>query len=170
MPQIYKFALRGVDVVELRAMTEEVFRDYYENAVREYAADHVKAGNWKPEEALALSRREFEELLPNGVASPDQYLYSVWDTATGDNVGLVWYALKKNRGAPYAFIYDFVIYESFRRKGYGEQTLRALEEVVKPRGIHEIELHVFGYNTGARALYEKSGYEATNIRMLKKLD
>ena len=32
-----------------------------------------------------------------------------------------------------------------------------------------ISLHVFGHNRVARALYEKLGYETTNVNMTEKL-
>ena len=66
-------------------------------------------------------------------------------------------------------IYDFLIYEEHRRKGYGKQTLVALEEKVKELGIETIALHVFGHNQAAIDLYQKTGYKMTNIQMQKKL-
>ena len=33
----------------------------------------------------------------------------------------------------------------------------------------KIQLHVFGHNSGARALYRKLGYEETNVIMTKRL-
>ena len=37
------------------------------------------------------------------------------------------------------------------------------------QGLETLALHVFGHNPGARALYEKLGYEITNINMAKHL-
>jgi RimJ/RimL family protein N-acetyltransferase len=36
-------------------------------------------------------------------------------------------------------------------------------------GADKVELHVFGHNQGARALYEKLGYTPTSIVMVKPL-
>jgi ribosomal protein S18 acetylase RimI-like enzyme len=36
-------------------------------------------------------------------------------------------------------------------------------------GINSIRLHVFGYNHSAIAMYQKLGYETTNLQMEKKL-
>jgi RimJ/RimL family protein N-acetyltransferase len=44
-----------------------------------------------------------------------------------------------------------------------------MEEVVKIAGLNVIGLHVFGYNTGARAMYEKLGFEVTDVMMRKWL-
>jgi ribosomal protein S18 acetylase RimI-like enzyme len=45
-----------------------------------------------------------------------------------------------------------------------------LEELARGMGIREVALHVFGHNHAARALYEKAGYEITNINMTRTLD
>lgn len=66
-------------------------------------------------------------------------------------------------------MYDFLVYEPYRRCGYGWQALQALEQNVRALGLDTIGLHVFGHNHAARALYEKAGYEVTNINMAKKL-
>ena len=34
----------------------------------------------------------------------------------------------------------------------------------------KVELHVFGHNPGARALYERSGFATTSVVMSKRLD
>lgn len=157
-------------MVRLIPMTQSDFEPYLEHAIYDYAQEHVKAGTWDQAQAVEASRKEFEVLLPNGVASENQFLFSIQDDLTQAKVGMLWFALKENRGSPFAFIYDFNIYPEFQRKGYGAQALEALEVQVKQRGLHEIELHVFGHNHAARALYDKAGYETRNIRMVKKLD
>jgi hypothetical protein len=45
----------------------------------------------------------------------------------------------------------------------------AMEAEVKAMGLDRISLHVFGHNPGARRLYEKLGYETTNVYMAKQL-
>jgi ribosomal protein S18 acetylase RimI-like enzyme len=84
-------------------------------------------------------------------------------------VGILWVAIN-HRGLPTAFVFDVEIYEAFRRCGYAEQAFLRLEEEMKALGMTKIGLHVFGHNHAARALYEKVGYETTNIQMAKALD
>ena len=156
-------------MVHLIPMTESEFQAYLQTAVREYAEEHVRAGNWHPADALEKSEKEFQKILPNGPATPDQYLYMIEDE-TPAKVGLIWLAAMNQGAQRCAFIYDFMIYESFRRKGYGQQALLAVEEKVKVLGLDTISLHVFGHNQAAIALYEKAGYEITNINMSKKLN
>ena len=107
-------------MVQLMPMTENEFNDFRKAAVEEYAQDHVNAGNWDPAEALQKSEQEFQELLPQGIASPDQHLFSIVDDA-GAKVGMLWFAVRYKGSQPYAFVYDFMIDEPFRRKGYGRQ-------------------------------------------------
>ncbi len=45
-------------------MTPPEFDAFLERSVPEYAAEHVRAGNWTESESLEKSRKEFEHLLP----------------------------------------------------------------------------------------------------------
>jgi ribosomal protein S18 acetylase RimI-like enzyme len=150
-------------------MTVGEFEAYLEGAVEEYAEEHVKAGNWEAGEAIENSAREYGQLLPEGVASPNQYLFSVVDGEDGAKVGMIWFAVRGKEPRLSAFIYDFRIDEVFRGQGYGRQTLEALEEKVQELGLETIALHVFGHNKAAIGLYEKAGYEVTNLHMAKKV-
>ena len=150
-------------------MSDTTYQIYLDMAIREYAEDKIKAGNWQPEEALERSAQEFRKYLPDGVATQDHYLYDIEDKALGSTVGMIWLARFMQGTKPVMLIYDFRIDEAHRRKGYGEQALLAAEVQAKALGYDTIALHVFGFNHAARALYEKLGYEITNINMAKKL-
>ena len=52
---------------------------------------------------------------------------------------------------------------------HGTGAFEALEDKVRSLGLEGIALHVFGHNRGAHALYEKLGFQATNIHMFKDL-
>ena len=82
---------------------------------------------------------------------------------------MIWFAVRGKTPPLAAFIYDFLIYEQYRKRGYGGQTLRAVDERAKELGIETIGLHVFGHNQAAIALYQKAGYEITDLQMEKKL-
>lgn len=156
-------------MVQLIPMTASDFQIYLQNSVEEYAQEHVKAGNWHPSEALQQAEKEFQQLLPDGVASKDQHLFSIVDDTTGMKVGMLWFAVRYRSSQLYAFVYDFLIYEEFRRQGYGKQAFAVLEERVQELGLDSISLHVFGHNQPAIALYLAAGYEITNLHMTKKL-
>ena len=152
-------------MTKLVPMHQEDLEPYLERGIREYADDHVRNGNWSAEEALERSRKEFEQLLPEGVNSRDQFLYSIVDKTDGDKIGLLWVQVKDQK----AFIYDFIIDESFRGKGYGKQALLALDEKLKSMDVESVGLHVFGDNITAQELYRKMGYQITGIHMKKTL-
>jgi len=156
-------------MVRLVPMKATEYESYLAISIREYAEDKVQSGNWQPEEALERSTQDFQKLLPDGVATKDNYLYDIVDETLGLKVGMIWLARILQGAKPVMFIYDFRIDEPYRRKGYGEQAMLAAEVQAKALGYDTIALHVFGFNHGARALYEKLGYEITNINMAKKL-
>ena len=156
-------------MVRLVPMTEKEFQAYRRRSVKEYAQEHIRAGNWHPSEALQKAEKEFLQLLPDGVASKNHYLFSLEDDHAGVQVGMIWFAVRDEASHPSAFVYDFLIYEEFRRRGYGRQTLTALEEKTKELGLDTISLHVFGHNQAAIALYQQAGYETTSLYMAKKL-
>jgi len=157
-------------MIELRAMTPVEYDSYYSQAVAEYAEDKVKAGNWPIEDALERSREEFKKYLPQGIDTPDNYLCTLIDSERGLGVGMIWYASLPDSTGPAWFIFDFSVHPEQRRKGYAAQALAALEERAREQGIQSIGLHVFGHNTTARALYEKMGFEITNINMVRRIN
>jgi RimJ/RimL family protein N-acetyltransferase len=157
-------------MIQLLPMTQPEYEPWLEQAITDYADDKVRAGTWEAGEALERSRAEFQRLLPDGLATKDNYVYSIWsdDAPLDTPVGVLWMAVPPWKRS-LAFVYDFSIFEPYRRRGYGSQALRALEDKVRALGLDTIGLHVFGYNHGAIALYEKAGYEITDINMSKKV-
>ena len=156
-------------MVKLVPMSPGEFTAYLGKAIANYADEHVKSGNWSADEALQKSEREFHDLLPDGVASKDNYLYTITDAESGAKVGILWVAKQAHKPTPIAFIYDIEIAEAYRRMGYGSQAFAALEEKVTSLGLNEIRLHVFGHNSGARTMYQKLGFVETNVLMSKKI-
>jgi ribosomal protein S18 acetylase RimI-like enzyme len=153
--------------VHLVPMTEDEYGPWLEVAIRDYAQDHVADGSWTPDEAPQKSAAEFAALLPAGLATPDHYLFAI-QTEAGETVGYLWFGVR-NAAQRQAFVYDFLVFEAFRRQGYGEQAFAALETEVRALGLGQIGLHVFGANTAARNLYRKLGYQETNVIMRKDL-
>jgi ribosomal protein S18 acetylase RimI-like enzyme len=72
-------------------------------------------------------------------------------------------------GSRFVVLYDFLVFEAYRRLGYGSGALKAMEKRVREEGMEKVVLHVFGHNEGARALYRKTGYVERNITMVKEL-
>jgi ribosomal protein S18 acetylase RimI-like enzyme len=156
-------------MLQLVLMTDSEFLEYSRHVVEEVAQEHVRVDNWPVSEALQKAEKEFQQLLPEGVYSKNQTLYSIKDDQADLTIGMIWFAVRGQAPRLSAFIYDFRIDEQFRNRGYGKQTLSALDEKVKELGIDTISLHVFGHNQTAIAVYQKAGYEITNLYMEKKL-
>jgi len=141
---------------------------YLAMAVQEYAQDKIEAGNYAPSEGLEKARAEFDALLPNGTESPRQHLFTIMNEV-GEKVGIIWLAEIESGARRFAFIYDIRVFEAYQRKGYAKQAMLAVEEEAIALGLDRISLHVFGHNKVARDLYEKLGYEITNLNMSKNL-
>jgi len=150
-------------------MTEAEYAAFLEWALPDYAQDKVRGGTWPEAEALQRSEAQYRELLPQGLHTPGQYLFTVRDPKLDSSVGLLWFSLDPDRPGKPGLLYQFKIEGAFRRQGYGLAALRALEDRVRALGGGAILLHVFGHNTPARALYEKAGYEITDLVMARVL-
>jgi ribosomal protein S18 acetylase RimI-like enzyme len=114
------------------------------------------------------SEKEFDSLLPNGLDTENNYLLSIVD-GEGEKVGYLWFAIRGTDNNRHAFVFDFVVFEPYRRRGYGSQAFLALENEVRSQGLYNIRLHVFGHNEPARELYRKLGYLETNVMMRKDI-
>lgn len=147
-------------------MNETEYSAWLEYAIPTYAAEKVRSGNWIQAESLDQARREFEGLLPNGLATENHTLFTILGEQ-GAAVGALWMARSQRLGGPIAYLYNIVVWPAHRRKGYAFRALRALEQEVVRLGLAGIALHVFGHNTQAQALYRKLGYETTNINLFK---
>ena len=154
-------------MVRLVPMTETELEAHLEKSIPEYAAENVAAGYWSEEDALERSRKAFNNLLPQGVKTENNYLFHIQLEENGEKIGMIW--MKHETPRPHGFIYDFALDEAQRGKGYGKQTMLALEELAKELGLKTIGLHVFANNTAAMKLYRGLGYEVTSQNMTKKL-
>ena len=142
-------------MITLEPMEQEEFEQFLESEIHGYAEDHVRNGNWPAEGAVERSRKEFEALLPEGIHSTDQYLWSIVDPEN-NKIGMLWVQVKDQK----AFIYDFVIDEAFRGKGYGKQALTVMDEKLKSMGVESVGLHVFGDNIAHRNCIRKWGIKS----------
>ena len=145
----------------------EHFSAFAELANAGYAQDNVLSGRWPSAEAPALARAEFEQLLPQGPATPNHCVYEIQDMSTGETVGYLWFAVVGASDARSAFIYNITVKQSFRRRGHAKAALLWLERFAKAQGLASIRLNVFAHNPDAQALYCVLGYETTSMNMRK---
>ena len=150
----------------LRPMTQAEYVEWRQQAIPAYAADKVTSGQWSEGESLQLSRKEHEELLPQGLATPDNFLFTIEDSDSKP-VGVLWFAVKMRFNARVAYVYDIEVWSHQRRKGHAYRAFCALEQEVRRLGLTGIALHVFGHNAEAQALYARLGFQPTNINLFK---
>jgi RimJ/RimL family protein N-acetyltransferase len=156
--------------VRLVPMDQDDFAAFLKEAIPDYARDKVRVGNWQPDEAIERSRREFENLLPQGPTTPNIFLWKIEDAESATKVGILWLGVQERNGEQDGFVYDVRVFEPYRRRGYASAAFRALEAEARWLGLASIGLHVFGDNHAARALYQKLGYVETNVNMRKLIE
>jgi GNAT superfamily N-acetyltransferase len=154
--------------LHVRPMTADEFDVFRTRLVRDYAADHVRAGNWPEDEAQERAASQTDSLLPEREQTPGTLLL-VAETADGAPVGHVWVGLNQTPAAGGAWIYDIEVLAGHRGQGYGRALLAAAEQETVRHGVHAMGLNVFGPNAVARGLYESAGYEITTLQMRKEL-
>jgi ribosomal protein S18 acetylase RimI-like enzyme len=153
----------------LEPMTQARYDTWLETTIREYAAEKVASGNYAEEGSLERSKGEFDTLLPQGLQTPGHEIRSMVDDG-GAPVGYVWFTIEDRPVGRVVFIYDIAVDPEHRRKGHAQAALREVETYARDHGCIGVMLHVFGSNAGARQLYQRAGYEETNVMMLKRVD
>src|SRR5262249_3655590 len=92
--------------VELGPMTDAEYDAFLARTNTRYARGRGEAGAWLPEDAARHAEESRQRLLPHGLATKDNYLYTITETATRANAGFLWIAVIRGDGAPYIFIYQ----------------------------------------------------------------
>lgn len=155
--------------IQLARLTQPEFEAYLERDIRLYAEENTRAGYWSEGEALQKSRQAHERLLPKGLDTPNHFLFAIQEGASGITIGSLWLLADREREHPTGFIFDLFVDEAFRRKGYAEQAMLALEDKAREMGLTSLELHVFAHNPIAFHLYQELGYEVKSLNMTKLL-
>ncbi len=149
-------------------MSDLEYKMWRDRSVLNYAADKEKANKLTQDEAHKLAQDSFKELLPQGKGSKDNFLYSAKDE-NQNILGFVWFGVRGTESSRHAFIYDVIIEEEYRGKGFGKQIMLLLENEIKKQGLNRVGLHVFGTNETAINLYRSIGYSTIDLIMEKEL-
>lgn len=153
-------------LLKLAKMSQSDFEKYWQTAVVDYANEKVKAGAWPTDHAKDNAKQEFEKLVPDGLATPGHYFYDI--VASNTKVGTVWLA-ERSADSKEAFLYDIQISPAYQGQGFGTKTLQLIDEEAAHLGFKKIALHAFGNNKRAIHVYEKDGFEITDVWMAKKV-
>ncbi len=152
--------------VQLQAMPTERIADWLVVSNEEYRLSRIAAGE-SPELAAQRAEESSAQHFPNGMPLP---LHQVCDIVDGEEiVGYLWIGPQTGSTTDW-WVWDVEIDAAHRRKGYARDALLLGEIEARARGALTIGLNVFGFNTGAQALYESLGYGVSAINMSKKLN
>lgn len=150
-------------------MTPAEYEAYEEAAAAGYAQEKVAAGAWPADKAAQLAREEFAQMLPSGLGTPDNHLFTVREAQSGSRVAHLWLCVRASGSGPQSFVCDIEVDERLRGKGYGRATMLAAAQWTREKGFASMGLHVFGHNETARALYTSLGFVTTDLTMMLPL-
>ncbi len=143
----------------IRNMTEEEYKIFYHWSVKNHAAELMGQLRICRENAVKKATQELSGMLPGGLYTEAHHLMSVIEECSGEIAGFIWTIHEETENRKQSFLCDFAIWESKRRRGYGEKALRLAEAYALEAGCQESVLFVADRNVAARALYKKCGYQ-----------
>jgi ribosomal protein S18 acetylase RimI-like enzyme len=152
----------------LRPLRADEYPAWRDTELSEYASDISENGDTPLDAARRKAEADMAEILPEGLATPKHWVFVL--EVEGRPAGRLWLAEREIDGRRAVFIFDIHVDEAFRGRGYGRAAMQLAEEEARRRGIHRIELNVFGGNTVARGLYQSLGYLERSVRMAKDLE
>ncbi len=82
----------------------------------------------------------------------------------GEIVGRLSVARDQHPASRHVADIGLMVAQTHRRQGVGTALLEAAVDWARHAGVRKLELHVFPWNTGAIALYEKFGFEREGYR------
>jgi len=150
----------------LRPMRQDEYDAWLPAAMDGYADDIERAGA-SAEAARQKSERDFPALLPKGIETEGQWLYTV--EADGEAVGSLWLAEREDDFGRTLFIYQVAIDAAQRGRGLGRAAMLLAEDEARRRGISSVTLNVFGGNDVARNLYRSLDYSEAAVYMVKRV-
>ncbi len=155
--------------VRTRPLADEEYPAWREQQVTDYAEEMARNVGVAAATLMERSRREHDDLLPQGLGTSGHLVMIAEDDETGEQIGWLWIAERDSDAGKVAWIYDIVIEEALRGRGYGRALMAEAELLAGQMGLSRVELNVFADNAVARSLYESSGYRETARQMAKDL-
>ena len=152
------------------AFHEDQFDAWSAHTQQEYAQEKIASGAWLQAEAAAKAREDHAKLLPHGLATPGQHIRRVEDAETRTLIGWFWVGPAAPGPADLGWLYDIEIVTEHRGHGYGRELMALAEAEARAMGFARLGLHVFAQNHAARHLYEATGFETTDLTMVKAIE
>lgn len=146
------------DGLSWRPMTDAEYPSWLSMEIANFAEQNVASGTLSEAAARARAEQAYDQLLPDGLATPDNSVTVLLD---GDEpVASLW--LRHHYRHEQSFVYSVVVKEGSRGKGYGRAIMRLGESLSLDAGDRVLGLNVFGHNTVAIGLYTSLGYQVTD--------
>src|ERR1700688_5188332 len=124
---------KGSMNVTLHRPTPDEYAAWSVQELEGYIDEIVASGALSRAAAEEQARREDAELLPQGLDTPGQLIFRL--DVENQPVGWLWLSLQHPLGdVGVGFIYNIVVDETFRGRGYGRETMRLPEEEGKRKG------------------------------------
>lgn len=158
--------LLTLDKINFSPMTNDDLAAYLRKSIPEYAYDQVQAGNWSSTEAINRSRAEFDQMIPQGLETPNAVLVNVLMNAE-TKIGMMWYYIDPEKPVPTIYLLDFFLFPQFKSKGLEKSVLNGLEDAAKAGGARRIELQIFAHRANDLKMYLESGFSQTSILLAK---
>lgn len=130
------------DIEKIIPLTIQSNKDYTESQLRSYLTEMFQFNNY-----VCFGLWEEEQLI--GVSSG-------------------WITVKLYSGKQLE-VDNFVIDQPFRKKGYGQLLLDAIEDWAYENDFNSVELNAYVYNHSAHKFYVKSDYKVIGYHYQKKL-
>lgn len=143
--------------VRLEKMSKDAYAHFIQVSFEHHVEELMQEENMSKEEAEIETRKELDEMLPQGMDTADNYLFSV--ECDRRVVGYLWFLTEMNEGVKQAFLCDFQIDEEERGNGYGKAALAEMDKTAQKLECKECVLFVEGINEIAKQLYSKCGYQ-----------
>lgn len=155
-----------MEKVSLRPLEESEFEEYMN--LNRYAKNTAEAEGVSLEEGIKIVKKQNLRILPQGIQTPNQFMFVVVEKESQQTIGKLWFALQKIGEKESIYLYNIELKKEYQGHGYGKAVMGMLEKRAEELGVNDIRLHAFGSNERAWKLYKKIGYEFTNVRMKKE--
>lgn len=153
--------------LRLRDMTAEEYVAFRPRHQSESAASLARSGTLPPAEAARTAADDLGSLLPRGRLSPGNVLWTAYHDEQA--IGIAWLHLQRRSDGIHATAHRLQVREDLRGQGYGRALVAEVERQCRARDVRSVGLTVFGFETAARRLYERAGFEVTALSMAKAL-
>lgn len=154
-------------IMKLIPKTKAEMERFFKVSIEDYAQGLSKAYDKDINETRARSKNDIEQLFKTERENETHKVLAVIAEDGQTELGGIWYM--ENTENKDAYIFQILIYEEYRGKGFGKAALDQFHEICKREGLHKVSLSVFGWNHLAFEMYKKANYKITRILMRKLL-